>query len=229
MTIRHITHFLPVYLVCCSPLQAAPQQISVRTMALGSGEMPELYFETKGETKLTPAVWSKRQPSRMVSTIYEDTLSLFRLEVDEDGQEIPVIAHQVKVPEGANEILLFGWLNKSDVNFQAITDDFLKAAFDDWLLINLSSKRIDFLVGRDSKPIRLNSKRISRYKITAKEDKGGAVYGRANIRGEERIFYSTFLPISANRRTIMLFTDDGDKIRTTPVIDHFNRRKKPPE
>jgi hypothetical protein len=234
MTNHRILPALLASLLCllsCMPLFAQQKQptLSVRTMALNPGELPELFFRTKGKVKLTPVHWSTRQPSRVVLALYEGTLPLFRIELDEDGKDIPVVAHRVKVPAGAKEILLFAWLDKDKkkLKFHAIGDDFLKAKFNDWLLINLSSKSVDFIVGRASKPIRLNKGQSKTYQITAEENKGAAVMGKANIRGKCRIFYSTYLPVRSQRRTLVIFTDAGDKIRTTLIADLFNRRPKP--
>lgn len=232
MFIHRILLAALIHLTCYATLNAQaqkPQKISVRTMALGTAEMPKLYFRTKGEEKLTPVHWSKRQPSRTVDALYEGSLPLYRLEKGEDGKSIPVVARRVKLPQGAREILLFGWQSKDKLKLVAIGDNFLSAKHSDWMLINLSSKSIDFLVGRESKPIRVDSGQTKPYQIKVDQDKGAAVYGKANIRGQEQIFYSTFLPIRSQRRTILIFSDNGDKIRTTPVADLFSRRPPPPE
>ncbi|MFT5905025.1 MAG: hypothetical protein ACI9E1_000615 [Cryomorphaceae bacterium] len=229
MTSHRILFSLLAYLTCYTSLYAEPQEISVRSMMLGKKEMPELYFKTKSEEKLTPVNWSKRQPSKMVDALYEGTLPLFRMEVNEDGENIPVVAHRVKVPSGAKEILLFGWKHKDKINLLALGDNFLSAKHSDWFLINLSSKSIDFIVGRESKPIKVNSRQAIPYTIKVDEDKGAAILGKANIRNKDRIFYSSYIPVRSGRRTIIIFSDDGDKIRTTPVADLFSRRPKASE
>ncbi len=134
--------------------------------------------------------------------LYEGTLPLFRIELDEEGKEIPIVAHRVKIPVGAKEILLFAWSNTGDLNFYAIVDNFLTAAFNDWLLINLSSKSIDFKVGRASTPVRLIKGQSKIYRIAVAKNKGATVLGKANIRGKDRIFYSTYLPVKSKRRTL---------------------------
>ena len=236
MSIHQIILAALIHFTCCLTLNAEPlrpspdaKKISVRTMVLGSVKMPELYFMTMGEETMIPVHWSKRQPSKAVEAIYESTLPLFRLEVDEEGKNIPVVAHQVKIPQGAKEILLFGWKHKDKINLLALGDNFLSAKYSDWFLINLSSKSIDFIVGRESKPIKVNSKQAKSYTIKVDEDKGAAILGKANIRDKDRIFYSSYIPVRSERRTIIIFSDDGDKIRTTPVADLFSRRPKASE
>ncbi len=232
MSIHRIFLTALIYLTCYASLNAQapePKKISVRTMVLDRSDMPELYFMTKGEEKLTPVNWSKRQPSRTVDALYIDTLPLYRLEINEDGESIPVVAHQVKIPPGAKEILLFGWQGKDKLNLVAIGDNFLSAKYSDWTLINLSSKKIDFVIGRESKPIRVESRRATPYQVNIDEQKAAVVLGKANIRGVDKIFYSSYISVRSHRRSIMIFSDNGDKIRTTLVVDHFSRRPKAPK
>lgn len=217
---------LPALLVgMLIPAALRAQQVSVRSMGLAAGEMPELFFKTEGEAKLTPVEWSTRQPSRAVIALHDGSLPLFRNETDEKGETKTVLSERVKLPADAKEIILFGWLDKDKLRLHAIPDNFLKAKHNDWLLINLSAKDIDFIVGKDSKPIRLASTQSRFYHIEVAENTGASVIGRAQIRGELKYFYSTYLPVKSGDRTIMLFSDDGDKIRTKPIYDKFNRRE----
>lgn len=206
-------------------IDAESQQVTMRTMALSSGEMPELYLATPGnkDEPLTPIDWATSQPSRFtVVSSQEGFLPLYHLAVSEDGKETPQVAHRIKLPGAAKEILLFGWMNQDKLQFHVIEDKFLDAKFNDWLLVNMSSKEIAFQVGSKTKPIVLKTTESKLHTIAVREGEGANVRGLANIQGEARPFYSTYLPVQKSRRTIVLFSDHGEKIRTKLITDHFS-------
>ena len=106
--------------------------------------------------------------------------------------------------------------------------DCLGKRHDLWLLINFSSKDIAFRVGDESKPAHVASKQSRLYAIHVAENKPATILGQARIRGSEpRLFYSSYFPVKKGRRTIVLLTDDGDKIRTKLIADLFLRDENP--
>lgn len=212
-------------LVCGVP--AFAQKISVRTMALTSADMPELYLKTEGDEPLTPVAWPSRQPSKPIVALRDGALPLYRCETDDKGKASLKVAHRVKVPADAGEILLLGWSDGDEIRLHALKDDFMGADFNDWLLINFSSKVIAFRIGEGSLPIKLQSGDSRIYRIAVPRNKGATALGQAMIRGEARTFYSTFVPVKDGQRTIMLFADDGEKIRTKRIIDRFLTKKGP--
>lgn len=208
---------------------AAQQKISVRTMALSGIESDPLFFATQGDEKWVPVDWSRRQPSMPAVTFaQEGVLPLFRMEMDPEGKSAYKVAHPVKIPAGAKEILLFAWMVEGKLQLQPVDDDFLGKQHNRWLLINFSGKEIAFRVGDESKPILLKSKASKLYTINVDENKPASILGQARIRGTEpKLFYSSYFPVKAGRRTIVIFTDEGDKIRTKLVADLFPRDENP--
>lgn len=203
------------------------QKISVRTMAMNPAKMPELFFKTEGDEPLTEVPWPARQPSASIVALRDGSLPLYRSESNEDGKETISVAQRVKVPAGASEILLLGWADGDKVRFRAIKDDFLGADFNDWLLINFSSKVIAFKVGEKSRPIKVESGGSELYRISVPKNKGATAVGQASIRGKIRTFYSTFLPVKDGQRSMMLFTDDGEKIRAKRIVDELAPKENP--
>lgn len=209
--------------------QNEPRPISVRTMAMNSIESDTLFFASSGDEKWVEVNWSQRQPSKPVETFTNrGVLSLFSEDTDPKAKSPYKIAHQVKITPGAKEILLFGLMKDDKLQLLPIVDDFLGAKYDRWLMINFSSREIAFRVGSDSKPILLKSKDSKIYKISVAENTGATVLGQAKIRGSEpKTFYSSYYPVKKGRRTMVFFADDGDRIITRFVVDHFPRKKKP--
>lgn len=197
-------------------------------MALTEIETEPLFFAAEGDEKWVPVEWSRRQPSMPAVTFTQDgVLPLFSEESDPDAKAGYKVSHRIKVPSGANEILLFAWMAEGKLQLQPVDDDFLGKNHDRWLLINFSGKEIAFRVGDESKPVLLKSKASKLYTINVDENKPASILGQARIKGAEpKLFYSSYFPVKAGRRTIVIFTDDGDKIRTKLVADHFLREKK---
>jgi hypothetical protein len=221
-----------VSFVCCLAsgfAEGAPQQLSVRTMALTDIELDPLFFATSGDEKWVPVEWSRRQPSRPAGTFVQDgVLSLFGMKTAPSGEVGYEVAYQVKIPPGAREILLFAWMSDGKLLLHPIADDFLRKRHDRWLLVNFSSKDIAFRVGDESKPVLVESKHSKLYTINVGENEPATILGQARIRGTEpKLFYSSYFPVKKGRRTIVLFTDDGDKMRTKLVADLFLPEKNP--
>ena len=83
------------------------QDIAVRTLALKSGAMPEFYL--KGAENHHVLEFSATQPGEIVRALRASPLPLYRKELNDDGEANFVVAQKVKVPAGANGILLLGW------------------------------------------------------------------------------------------------------------------------
>lgn len=217
---------------CCvtSVLPAGAQQkVSVRMMALTEIETEPLFLAVEGDEKWIPVEWSRRQPSAPAVTFTQDgVLPLFSEESDPDAKAGYKVSHRIKVPSGAKEILLFAWMADGKLQLQPVDDDFLGKNHKRWLLINFSGKEIAFRVGEKSKPILLKSKASTLYTINVEENQPASILGQARIRGTEpKLFYSSYFPVKEGRRTIVIFTDDGDKIRTKLIADHFPGEEKP--
>ena len=218
--VTRIQIILFVILAALGAGAAHGQKISVRTLAMTSKEMPEFYFRTDDkEEPLAVVEWPTRQPSERVVALRDGSLPLYTRELDDEGKESLSVAKTIKIPNGASQILLFGWSDGEKTRYHAIEDDILGAKFNDWMLINFSSKDIAFRVGDESLPVKINSGASKLYRIAVPKNKGATVVGQAPIKDEVKTFYSTYLPVKEGQRTLMIFADDGKKIRTKRIVD----------
>ena len=197
---------------------ATAQTINVRTLALRAGELTEVYLRV-GE-KYEKLRFSAAQPSTTVPAIRANPLPLYKREKDAEGKEIYVIAHKLKIPRGAKGVLLLAWKSGDKVRYLAIKDDFSKARFNDWLLINTSKKSIGFKVGEKAKPIILKAGSSKTYSMKrVKQGKGTSVAAQTMYKGKMKLFFSTYWPVLPGKRTLILFIDDGRKIRVKRISD----------
>lgn len=209
---------LPAVLVFLVGVGVAPAQtIGVRTLSLRSGEMPEMFLKgTKGHH---PLRFSAIQPAPAVRAVYANPLPLYKSGLDKDGKPAFTVVDKVKVPSGAKAILLLGWSAGDKARYVAIKDDFGSAGFNDWLLINTTTRPIAFKVGEKATPVQVAPGASKTYKISADKNKGAAVLAQAPFDGKAKVFYSTYWPVHGDKRAVILFVDDGKKIRVKRISD----------
>lgn len=212
-------YFLPLVLGLTSLLAGAAgaQATKVRVLALKSGDFPELFL--RGAEAHLPIRFSNIQPGEVMPALRANPLPIYRRDTNDEGEEIYVVAHKVKLPSGSGGILLLAWKAGDELRFVAIEDNFGSARYNDWLLINTGARPIAFKVGEDTKPIIVKPGSSSSYRIRAEKGSGATVLAQAPFDGESKTFFSTFWPVYANKRTIVLFVDDGEKIRVKRISD----------
>lgn len=220
--IRHATLQLLVLSVI-STLPVLAQTIEVRTLALRSGEMPEVHL--KGEKDYQALRFSSVQPAEAVRALAANPLPLFVRGMDEKGKPSFVISGQVKLPADAKGILLLGWIEGKEPRYIAIKDDFAAARFNDWLLINASSKPVALKVGDIAKPLLLKPGVAATHRIDAPAGQGAAVIAQAPVDGESKVFYSTYWPVQNGKRAVVLFVDDGRGIAVKRIMDRLAEQK----
>jgi hypothetical protein len=137
-----------------------------------------------------------------------------------------VVAHRVKLPAGAKAILLLGWTSGDSTRHVAIKDDVGAAGFDNWLLINTTKKPIAFKVGDKSSPVQIAPGKSRNYKITVEKNKGAAVLAQAPVKGKAKTFFSTYWPVYGDKRAVVLFVEDGNKIRVKRISDKIGGARK---
>lgn len=204
-------------LLCILP--ASAQTIDIRTLALRGGDMPEVHV--MGPKGHFPLKFSAVQPTETVRALSANPLPLYRSETAADGKPEFIVAHQVKVPNGARGILLLAWSVGDEARYLAINDDFAAAGYNDWLLINTSARQIAFKVGETGKPILLNPGVSATHRISVTKGTGATVLAQAPINGKNKIFYSTYWPVHAEKRSVVLFADDGPKIIVKRISDQL--------
>lgn len=197
---------------------ATAQTIAVRTLALRAGQLPEVYLKVGEEYQQLR--FSAVQPSPAVHTLRANPLPLYKRGEDAEGNETYVIAHKLKIPAGAKGILLLSWQSENKVRYLAIKDDFGAARFNDWLFINTSKRPIGFMVGKKGEPVIVKAGKSVTHRMTkVKQGKGTSVTAQTMIKGKVKLFFSTYWPVFPGKRMVVLFVDDGRKIRVKRISD----------
>ena len=217
---RHALAAIIVPLLLCGWL-GAQETIAVRTLALRTGDMPDVHL--KGVKEHVALEFSATQPGEMLRAMAANPLPLYRKETDSRGKETWVVAHKVKIPDAAKGILLLALPDGDQSRFLAIKDDFSGARYNDWLLINASTKPIAFAVGDKAKPVLIASGSSVTHRVSAPRGQGTAVLAQAPIDDKPTVFYSTYWPVYDDRRTVVLFADSGPKILVKRISDMLVR------
>lgn len=193
--------------------------IDVRTLALRADNMPEGYIKTAKD--FLPLQFSSVQPTGIIRALAANPLPLYRTEVDAKGKTTYVVTQKVKLPVGARGILLLGWTEGDKERYVAIKDDFAAANYNDWLLINACSRPVAFKAGEKTKPILLKPGVSITHRISTAKDEGTAFIAQAPFDGKQKVFFSTYWPVYAGKRSVVLFVDDGAKIRVKRISDQL--------
>lgn len=204
---------------------ASSQTLGVRSLALRSGEMPEVYL--KGPKDYALLEFSSVQPGELLQSLRANPLPLYTKAMNDEGEEAFTVASKVKLPAGAKGVLIMGWSAGGETRYVAIEDDFRAARFNDWLLINAATRPVAFTVGEKAKPVMLAPGGSVTHRVGAERGKGTAVLAQAPIRGQTRTFFSTYWPVFPDKRTVVLFVDDGEKIRVKRISDKLAPPAKP--
>ena len=197
-------------LLLLSTVARSEEQIAVRTLAMRAEEMPELFIHTGKE--YLPLAFSAVQPGDRVMASAANPLLLYRSEAGTGSEEGYVIAHRVKLPPQAAGILLLGWQDGQNGRFVAIADEFAKARYNDWLLINASRHPIAFKAGDTARPLLLKPGVSTTHRLAAAEGEGIEITAQASLKGMVRTFFSTFWPVYADKRSVVVFMDNDSRI-----------------
>ncbi len=190
--------------------------LSVRTLAVEDGKIPEWYVAV-GNQKFEPLKWSNKQPSAAIMAQADRELILY----SKEGEAEFKLAKKVAIPEAATEVLLLAWPidNDEQAGLLAIADNFKKAKYNDWLVINRSDQAVTLRYGKDNDPISLESGETKTYQITGEIGKGGEVIAETMMKGEMKKIYSTFWAASDKQRSLVLFYSKDDRTKVQRIID----------
>jgi len=215
---------LMVTLGACSLMAA--REINMRTLALDkAADLPERYVKV-GQGYLALS-FSFIQPGEVISVFAgNSSLPLYEQVETKEGNISYELVNEVKLPSGAKGVLLLGWISPDGPRYLAIADDFLSAKFDQWLLINTASMDVAFRIGDDNKPLMLKANSVQNYKLTASEGTGVSVVGQAKWGEEIKTFYSTYWPVRAGERGIVIFFyHSGERIALRKITDTLFKPK----
>ncbi len=193
--------------------------LELRTLALNRAALPELYIA--GEDGYVKLVFNPVRPFDVYKARAESPLSIFRQVTEEDGKSSYEVVSKVEVPDGSPRILLLGWLSGDEPRFSAVPDNFETAGFDDWMLINTTGKQIEFQpaakTGDD--PFLVEPQSIEKIKPSVTRNTGTGVRAFAIEGGKKKRFYSTYWPVYPDSRFIVVFYEDGSRVRLMKISD----------
>jgi hypothetical protein len=224
---RHFrSHLLVCFLLSGIALKAqiAPTTLHLRAFLFG-GEARMLYLRDGEEIKSLRA--SPIQPSNAVQVQGRDVLQLF----DQPGPNaegvLPAPVATIQLPEGATHLLLLVLPGEEETKYGVMEDDLHQADARDWLFLNMTPSAIVFQIGEDTEPIIIQPR--SRFAHRVPSEAGGNLPIRAAARheGEVELFFSTYWPMRPDRRVLVLFAPDGDRIRVRRIMEPLMKKETP--
>ena len=197
-------------------------QISLRTLQLGGDEMPESWVRSAGEkSNLVTLAWLSSQPTTPVKVTHDGQLKIFRYVTNDKGEKVPGVADIIHLPAAAKEVLLLGWEKDDKAKYVAIKDQFLNAKFNNWLAINASENRTAILAGDKGEPVLVEPGKSVIFQPDIQEGKGVKIIAKTQRKGELKTFLSSYWPAFPGQRTLIIFYDDGDRMRAKRIGDRF--------
>jgi len=215
--------FLLFYIgLACMTLSSSPligETIEVRGLAIGdkNSSKTEKYLQTQGGYQLLPFL--NQQPSRSIKAYSGESLLLYE-KVTTEG-ELPTyqIAEKVNLPKAAKSVLILTLDANGEESYLAVNDEFLEASYDKWLIINTTSKSVNFRVGADEKPFSIDANDGQICRIKSASSGSASALGQAKWNGNMKTFYSTYWPIREGERSIVIFIEQGNRIRVKKISD----------
>lgn len=217
---------LLVGLLVSSAWAQEAMKISLRTLQLGGEEMPESWVRVVDEKEPVKLTWLTTQPTEPLQVIHDGTLKLFRYSKDAEGKVVMEVIKSITLPTSPKEVLLLGWNSNGESKYIAIEDQFLNAKFNDWLAINTSVNPVALLAGDSDKPVRIDPGKSLIFTPKIEEGKGVKVVAQTMREDELKTFLSSYWPAFAKQRTMIIFYDDGEKMRAKRIGDRFVVKKE---
>ncbi len=191
--------------------------------------MPSLYVKTVDAKEPVILTWLTTQPTEPVQVVHDGSLKLYKQVTDPEGKLGFEIASSVKLPGAEKEVLLLAWESEGKIKYIAIKDQFLNANFNDWMAINTSVNPVAILAGDSGKPVRVDAGASIIFQPNIEEGKGVKILAQASREGEVKTFLSSYWPAYEGQRTLIIFYDDGDKMRAKRIGDRFLKKLEEPE
>ncbi|MCC5848868.1 MAG: hypothetical protein JJU29_12330 [Verrucomicrobia bacterium] len=196
-----------------------PATLQIRAMLVGQGSARNIHLI--GEEGFLPLRVSSVQPSQPAQVRAMNPFPIYD-EVPEswNSEAPPEPAATVSLPPNQTHLLLLAFDDGAQTQYTAIPDDLHAATHRDWRFINTTNTAIAFQLGTDTAPLLLQPRSQQSHRITTTEQQGAAVTAAARIAGEPTTFYSTYWPIQANRRAMVLFIQqDEENIRVHRITE----------
>lgn len=209
-----------IWLCCLTSLTAQEPTLKVRCFKLSGEKYSKVYLLNKGE--IIPVQTSTVAPSRVATVTYQNPLPIFLTPTPPEGEEFPIPADRISLPEGVSEILIFIRETPNDYSFGAMEDVLFDSDPRDWLFINTTSSEIAFNLGHENKkPLIIKPRSTASHRVSEKQEGMLFVQAAANTAGDLRKIYSTDWPVREGRRVIAMITAEGERIRIRPIFERI--------
>lgn len=206
------------------PLAAQSAKLSIRTLSLYPVKMPELYTP-EGKT-LIPLTFTDVQPSTPMRVNRLDGLPIYTTPVVPEGKAAPPFT--IKLPGAASDILLLAWLGpEGKPQFLAIPDPSATARQKDWMVINSTANNVALQIGANTKPTPVKAGSHQVIEVTAPVNTGAAVTIATPRDDTWQTFYSTYWPVFADKRCLILILQDGEKMRVKQIFEDLPKPDTP--
>ncbi len=202
------------------PAFAQSEKIEIRTLSLGGGEFPKLWV-ADGEHAV-PLVFSSVQPSLPLRVNRLQPFPVFSGDLDEKGIPEDSSPQKVTLPAGDSHLLL-GWMIAEKPNFLAIADPFRSARHDEWIVINTSMENIAIRIGGQKKPLQIKPGAHAMVKIASTPDTGAPSTIAFLKDGQWKPFYSAFLPVFPDKRSLIIISKAGTRLHANIISDELPR------
>lgn len=220
--VRHFACFLFLGALIHPGASSRAESLVVRAFSIFSADNAQLSF-WDGEGFVTLRS-SHVQPSPAVEVAMANPLPVFIDPALGPEGEMPEPAAWVDLPEDVRHVLLLQLGNNN--GFIAMEDNIHQADASDWLFMNFTPSPIAFQVGADNEPILIPPRARFAQRMEIDPSRGAPVMAAARVEGEVRTFYSTYWPVRADRRNLVLFVPAGeDRIQLRRIAE----RIPPPE
>ncbi len=217
---------LPLYLLVWSllPIAAQSSKLSIRTLSLYPVPMPELY--TPDGKELVPLKFTDIQPSEPLKVDRLKGLPIYTSPVIPEGKAPP--PYLVKLPGTASSILLLGWLGPEETpQFLAIPDPSATARRSDWMVINSTKNNVALQIGINTKPMPIKAGSHQTIEVNVPVNTGAGVTMATLHKEKWKTFYSTYWPIYADKRCLILIVQDGPKMRVKQIFEDLPKPAAP--
>ncbi|MES2660019.1 MAG: hypothetical protein V4689_15465 [Verrucomicrobiota bacterium] len=204
----------------CRPLSAEGEKFSLRTLALTPGEFPQVW--TMDSSKPVLLEFSSSQPSEPLRLGRTNPFPIYLSEPGDKGQSADKSPAMLKLPEGPG-ILLLGLMDQEKPRFLPIADTAFAGKFNDWFVINVSAKQVAIQVGTAVAPVVIEPGARMPLKINQPSGEGAPVTMASKEEKEWRKFFSTYWPVHADKRCLVVIVPNGERIEARLIFEELER------
>jgi len=203
------------------PLQGQQEKVSVRTLAITPGEFPTVWgLDSTTAVKLEfPTV----QPSEAYQLSRDANFPIYQGELDEKGKPRDTSPSLLKLPEG-DDLLLLAWMQEGKLKLLPVRDAPASGKANDWLVVNMTHKSVGIQVGENKQPVAFPAVSCKPFHIDRPAGEATAIVMAGNDNGTWNKFFSTYWPVPADKRCLILLVQIGENIEVRQIFEDLNRK-----